>query len=513
MGGYETIKNTQVDLPNVARLAAVLITALVFYGCIRTLFWTGELPLIWPVIAALLSASLLIGVNRARDPVAGLARLGFHLGLFAYFLSLPILFPEAIESSLTDEVHQIIGWMLLLVIVGFEAGYRLKVFISRRKPPLSSAGHFGPRQRRLVAALIFFGLATWFLSTIDYSIAARVSVWDILFAMRAPIEGGIERPTPQLGVWSYLLTGGLYLATAAAFVLSNRTAPSRGLNMPVSTIICWMVMLLCSVLGFLSGSRALFLYSFAPLALALWLRLSNAQLGRVLRLLTIVLAAVIVVGAWLLMTTMRGRDVRSYEGNWEEIKPFDTARGAFDIYSSSGIIVQSFPDKIDYEYGRSLVPLVLGWFPRSVWPSKPYPFSVYANMIRGETVEERSASIAVGLPGEGYGNFGLVGVLLWGLLMGLAARFADDYLRRFHPSDPLRLFLGASMCIWAAMIVRGGVPEMFYMGLQVNLFPIVLSLMLKAIGNRTRWDRIRGLLSRDSGFAAQGSYRLESRPG
>jgi oligosaccharide repeat unit polymerase len=496
-----------VDLriPNVARPAAFLFVALVFYGGIRTLFLTGKLPLIWPVIAALVSAGFLIAVNRARDPVGGLARLGFHVGLFAYFLSLPILFPEMIEPSLTDEVHQIIGWMLLLVIVGFEAGYKLKVLIFRGNPTTRTAARFGRKQRRLFKVLIFLGLTTWFLATIDYSVAARVSVLDILFAMRGPLAGGIENPVPQLGVWSYILTGGLYLATAAAFVLLNRRPLNRGGSVTLITIIYWSVMLLCSLLGFLSGSRALFLYSFVPLALAFWIRLSNAHLGKVLRLLTIILAGAIVVGAWLAMTTMRGRDVRTYEGSLEEINPLDTAKGAFDIYSSSAIIVQSFPEKIDYEYGRSLLPLVLGWLPRSLWPGKPYPFSIYANTIKGETLEDRSASIAVGLPGEGYGNFGLVGVLLWGGLMGFACRFADDYLRRFHPSDPLRLFLGASMCIWAAMIVRGGVPEMFYMGLQVNLFPIALSLMLKAIGNRTRWVGISKSFNADRSFAGQES--------
>ena len=74
-------------------------------------------------------------------------------------------------------------------------------------------------------------------------------------------------------------------------------------------------------------------------------------------------------------------------------------------------------------------------------------------------------------------------------MMGFACRVADDYLKRFRASDPLRLFLAASMCIWAAMIVRGGVPEMFYMGLQVTIFPIALSIVLKLIARQPQWKR------------------------
>jgi hypothetical protein len=189
---------------------------------------------------------------------------------------------------------------------------------------------------------------------------------------------------------------------------------------------------------------------------------------------------------WVAMSAIRGQDVRRYEVNIEEMSPSEYARGAFDMYSSSALIVQTFPDEIDYEYGRSLIPVVLGWMPRSVWPNKPYPFAVHVNTIQGESLEDRSASIAVGLSGEGYGNFGLLGVLIWSALMGISCRFADGFLGKFHPSNSLRLFLGASISIWAAMIVRGGVPEMFYMGLQVNMFPLALSLLLRLIGKRSR---------------------------
>ena len=469
-------------IPNVARLAASLIVFLTFYGGIRNLLVTGHLPLLWPVIAAFLSATLLLITNRAKDPVVGLARLGFHCGLFAYFLSLPVLFPETIEPGLPDSIHQTIGWMLVLTILGFEAGYKTKSFLWSSERSTKSFAPPHEKQRRLLGVLICAGLASWFLTTVDYSLAAQVSIWDILLSMRGRIEGGIENPVTQFGVWSYVFAGGLYLATASAFLLlTNRRRVS-----PLTALACWAVIVLCALLGFLSGSRALFLYSFAPLALACWVRLSGVQMGKAFRLLAIFVAVALIIAVWLAMSSMRGQDVRSYEGSLEDIQPFETARGAFDIYTSSAVIVESFPDQIDYEYGRSLVPLVLGWFPRSLWPGKPYPFSIFANTVRGETLQDRSASIAVGLPGEGYGNFGLTGVFLWGLLMGFACRFADDYLRRFAPSDPLRLFIGASMCIWAAMIVRGGVPEMFYMGMQTTIFPIGLSIVLNAIGRRSR---------------------------
>jgi hypothetical protein len=459
-----------------------MIGGLIVYGVARAALITGEIPLILPLLAALLSVISLLGVNLGKDPVTSLARFGFHVGLFAYFISFPLLSPESIEPGFSDSVHQTVGWMLILTVVGFEGAYHATRWMWRKTPTLSFQAGLNPTQRRLLAVFLCLGLAAWLLTTIDYSTAAQVPLIDLVFSMRGRIEGALENPVTELGQWSYLLSSGLYLATASAFLLLT----SRKQTSIRTHLICWPAIALCSALGFLSGSRALFLYSFAPLALAIWLQLLRLGLGKTLRFLVVLWVAAVLLTVWVAMSAIRGQDVRNYQVTTEDITPVEYARGAFDMYSSSALIVQTFPDQIDYEYGKSLIPLFLGWVPRSVWPDKPYPFSLYANSIKGETLEDRSASIALGLSAEGYGNFGLVGVLLWSALMGLSCALADDFLKKFHPANPLRLFLGASISIWAAMLVRGGVPEMFYMGLQVNIFPIALSLFLKLFAKHAR---------------------------
>jgi len=191
----------------------------------------------------------------------------------------------------------------------------------------------------------------------------------------------------------------------------------------------------------------------------------------------LVVGAVIIV-VWGGMSAMRGGDIRNYEGGMEELSPGLHAQGALDIYSMTAVVVESFPAKLPYTHGESLVPLVFGWVPRPLWPNKPYPFSLYMNTLNGETLQQRTASIAVGLTGEGYGNFGLFGAFLWGSLLGFGCRAGDGYLSRFQSSNPLKLLLGCLALVWVAMIVRGGVPEMFYMGLQIIIVPLLLSWFL-----------------------------------
>lgn len=476
------IPDNRLSIPRVSRLAGFLIAGLILYGAARAALITGELPPLLPLLAAILSVIFLLGVNVGKDPVTSLARLGFYVGLFVYFISFPLLSPESIEQGFSDSVHYTVGLMLIVSVLGFEGAYQARRLIWRKTPTQSFPAGLTPIQGRSLAIFLCLGLAAWLLTTIDYSTAAQVSIADIVLSMRGRIEGALENPVTELGQWSYVLSSGLYLAVASAFLLLT----SRKRASMKTHLICWPAIALCSALGFLSGSRALFLYSFAPLALAVWVQLMRFGLGKTLRVLVVLWVACVLVTVWIAMSAIRGQDVRNYQGTMDDITPVEYARGAFDMYSSSALIVQTFPDQIDYEYGKSFIPLFLGWVPRSVWPEKPYPFGLYANTIRGETLEDRSASIAVGLSAEGYGNFGLLGVLLWSALMGISCRIADDFLGRLHPSNPLRLFLGASISIWAAMIVRGGVPEMFYMGLQVNMFPIALSLFLKLIGRRSR---------------------------
>ncbi|HEX8775006.1 MAG TPA: O-antigen polymerase [Pyrinomonadaceae bacterium] len=476
-----------MKIPSIPNLVALVFGGIIIYGVIRAVFVTSDLPFLMPLMVAVLSIVALSMCSTRRYPMLGLARVGFHIGLFAYFVSFPILSPESVDPSIPDDVHQTIGLMLLLTVVGFEAGYYLKKGRPRIARDTDEPFTIELRQQKWLWLCVFLGMVAWTSTWLDSAYAAGVSPLSVLLTMRGVVEGAQEDATPLLGRLSYIFSSGLFLAAAsAALLLTSVKRVSK-----LSATVCWLALLTCALLGFLAGTRAVFLYSFSPLVLTLWLRLSRLKSGRMLRWVLIGLAGIVLAVTWGAMSAMRGSDIRNYQGGLEAMNPVKHMQGAFDIYSQTAMIVETFPDKIEYEYGKSLIPLVLGWVPRSLWPDKPYPFSIFANIIRGETLEDRSASIAVGLPGEGYGNFGLFGVLLWSLLMGLACRAGDDYVGRLHPSNPLRLLLAATISIWAAMIVRGGVPEMFYMGLSVNMFPLALSWYL----SRKRRPLYRNALS------------------
>lgn len=462
-----------ITLP-LAKLSSILIASVVFYALARAMLIGESFPLPWPLVTAILSIVVLYFRRAKRDRLGLFLRVGFHIGMFTYFLSFPILSPGSVDPTITPGVHELLGLTLLLTVIGFEAGYWLKISFGNSHRAIAREFVITASLHRRLLACVYIGFAAWLFTVLDYAWSAGVSAIDVFLMMRGTVIGAPAVVVTNLGYLSFILGGGIFLGAACAMIL---LIASRRMT-PPALAVCWLALVCCVAVGFMAGSRAVFLYSFTPLVITCWIKLSRLPGGKSTRWIWIGASAALLVVIWGAMSAMRGDDIRRYEGGLNAMSPAFYAQGAFDIYSATAKIVEAFPERIPFENGRSLVPLALGWVPRPMWPNKPYPFSLYANILKGETLQKRSASIAVGLPGEGYGNFGLFGAFLWGALMGFACRWGDDRIARIHRANPLRLQLAATGAIWAAMIVRGGVPEMFYMGLNVMMFPVAIAWFL-----------------------------------
>jgi hypothetical protein len=477
-----------LELPSPARVLGAAIAAFLAVVMIRPFAGGGAAPGFWPLVSAVVSVACLIAVGSRRDPARSFMRAGFHLGAFAFFMFYPLLEPENVGGGVPPSLRDLIGWMILMMIIGFELAYwgsRLPSRTTRAVGPFE----LSERHRKQLSAAIYLGLAAWFVTVLDDATSAGVAVWDLLMTMRGQVAGGNYDGTPLLGgrlvlVQRVLAGGGFLAATAASVLITAKQPPGR-----LMRFVCWSTLLVCALVGFVGGSRAMFFYAFAPLAVTCWLRFAQSKVKKA-RWLVAAAGVVVMVVVWSIMSAMRGSDIRTFSGSTDLISPEAHAQGALDIYSALAVVVQGFPEVFPYQHGRSLIPLMLGWVPRVVWPEKPYPFSLYMNFLNGESLERRAASLAVGIPGEGYGNFGLFGVFLWGVLAGLCARRGDDYIGGFHPDHPLRLLLASLSAIWMALIVRGGIPEMFYMGLTALLLPWGLSVYLARAQGRPRAPRV-----------------------
>jgi hypothetical protein len=108
--------------------------------------------------------------------------------------------------------------------------------------------------------------------------------------------------------------------------------------------------------------------------------------------------------------------------------PLDEQLSATSLRSSlltmTGLILEKTPETVPYQLGTSYPLLIKNLIPRVLWPEKPSVnlanefFQVeYGLTERGNLM---SVSIACGFEAEGYMNFGWVGVLAVGLVVGFA---------------------------------------------------------------------------------------------
>lgn len=461
------------DVPYLKLITVIVMSLVVLIGLIRSLTFGSVSPLLLPVLATVLSAISILVIDLKERYGTTYMRLGFHAGIVIFLTAYPILSPDSMPN--TDEIVRFTaGMALVLCVIGFEVGYwtfRSLAGIPKPKAPfMLVANNYSWVNRLLIVGLALYGLF------LIYAVASSGrSLYSIFFVLRGEllvdINEAVITPDENRNQLAMLMSYGRYLAAAAATILILAPNPY---HFATNKTLAWVTLVLCSFIGLNSasgGSRSAFLLSSVPLLTTLWIYAGTSKAIKQLRPAIAIGLALIVVFGFQYLSANRdmGRRLQDDEisFNIDKVDMTETRHlMAFSIYRDYEIVIGGFPDKAQFQNGASLVPIVLGWVPRRFWLDKPYPFTSIANQIHGYKLE--AVSIASGLPGEGYGNFGLPGALLWGALMGLGCAFADFRMNNLRPGHPLALAMRGMMAVWAAIMVRGGTAEMFYMG----VFPI-----------------------------------------
>lgn len=172
-------------------------------------------------------------------------------------------------------------------------------------------------------------------------------------------------------------------------------------------------------LPFFASSRSDVLISLAQLAMifVLFGRIKTSTA------VTVVVAMLAIFGAMTgLRLAAQGGDLaqRSAEQNNPLVNLASSGNGLSIIGTS--IVVNRVPERMDYMMGSSLFTWITAPIPRSVWPTKP-------EVSLGKVVKDKLLGqrvIASGRPpgilGEGYMNFGPIGLILAGLAFGYFSR-------------------------------------------------------------------------------------------
>jgi hypothetical protein len=139
------------------------------------------------------------------------------------------------------------------------------------------------------------------------------------------------------------------------------------------------------------------------------------------------------------------------------------------------MVLQVYPDLLDYGYGTEHFEILLRPIPRALWPGKPV--GGYANKLKlNEGMKGSTVGISQSIYGTFYGEGGLAGVILLSFLYGILFiklfSYADQY-----SSDAKYLIKGIVLASLVPILRGGDLPGIIAF-IGMSYWPIFLFLFL-----------------------------------
>ena len=265
------------------------------------------------------------------------------------------------------------------------------------------------------------------------------------------------------------------------------------INYKQNKTIFYIGLLLLLLVTFPRGTRgALITVTLIPyMADILMICTGNMKAKKLLSIPNIVIMSMVFF-LILFQTTFRGENIESIDGLTKEMLEFDVETG-YTSYEEKeeDIMMKDYYFSYNY-YGsqadffpiyQTLWSLVTNPIPRSIWYDKPITFGRYlaAQKSGNKTpstaslIKDYNTSFAVGICGEGWANGGLIGVVVYSILLGIYSGVLISLSRKFIRYSKYTSIAFALLCYKAASgFIRGDILS----GITQNFYPIVLFIVL-----------------------------------
>ncbi len=173
------------------------------------------------------------------------------------------------------------------------------------------------------------------------------------------------------------------------------------------------------------------------------------------------------------------------------IERFDIRRSFtsldYDSWSMAMATTIEYVDLFGPTYGRQLAGAFLFFVPRSIWPNKPIGSG---HLVASEYLMVQHTiwftNLSNSFLSEGYIKFGVVGVLLFAMILALLSVVTDE----FEKHNDLRLVFAVYTSFHMVFMLRGDLMSSFayLVGTLIALFFIPL-LLAKSRVNMASWER------------------------
>lgn len=172
------------------------------------------------------------------------------------------------------------------------------------------------------------------------------------------------------------------------------------------------------------------------------------------------------------------------------IERFDIRRSFtsldYDSWSMAMATIE-YVDIFGTTYGRQLAGAFLFFVPRSIWQNKPVGSGhLVATEYLMVQLTMWFTNLSNSFPSEGYINFGLIGVLLFALMLAILSMITDE----FEKHNDLRIVFAVYTSFHMVFMLRGDLMSSFayLVGALIAIFFIPL-LLAKSRVNMASWER------------------------
>lgn len=395
---------------------------------------------------------------------------------------------ERVQFLLLDKAPRDLlfaAFVIATSLICFSVGYRLGN-VRWRIPALerlAAANAWAPRRFAMVAgALLIFGLIS-FAVFAQRAGASFDSLGDLSSPRTFYIPGSKFRGASGYLRWGAMLTEiGFYLVFGR-WAASQRRIWSRS---GAAVLLFALVALPFPIFV----STRLTVLIFVLRVIMIWICLRGEPKPRYAA--AMVAAGLVIAGA---MLALRGgasdwQGVRAKVGINGLLEATVGGRHFLDLTKTAHILA-AVPERLDYQYGKTLVTWLVAPVPRSWWPEKP---AIGAGKELGPLLFQTNVQTGVppGIVGELDMNFGLPGVYVGLFVIGFLLRSLYATLRPRFPNTSFVLIYAMLATRLSTELLANSISGCFAK-LAQEMIPLALTLYLLARAERA--DAVRAEIS------------------
>lgn len=338
--------------------------------------------------------------------------------------------------------------IILLGLTSFTVGYSFHVrpFSLGRLRFLRQDSWSVPRLTLVVVVLSLVSFVAIFLYTRRLGISIT-SLSDLSAKRRLIVEGAAEFQFASLGyyLWGAELLSYVFYVLFAILMFSKRKLISP---LGMFTLLTGA---LAVAFPIITSSRTEVLLPLIY-ALMMWHYLRQKISPWMLFGVTgMLLSALVLLGALRAIGQGNVERITEYVG----LESVLGSRHWLDI-SKTAHILQAIPEKLDYEYGATLMTWLVAPIPRTLWPEKPI---IRSGQVIGQVIypgQFVKTGVPPGFIGELYWNFGVFGVIAGMFYLGLGLKVLYRTFASYLTTSKNALLLYMTIMVPFALSLLGG---------------------------------------------------------